>query len=142
MLKANWKVMNLVIFFRKFESRIHCVNNILKPPLTPPGAFFNGDFNPLPLPEWIWILVFCKYLAQDAFWGKKFQAKVVLDLIHLTPAGLGKPLGLGENMMVLIDRKCNEEQLLLKTFFPKMHIQRDIGKKVISRRLKHPIKKI
>ncbi len=28
--------------------------------------------------------------------------------------------------MVLIDRKFNEEQLLLKTFFPKMHIERDI----------------
>ncbi len=29
-------------------------------------------------------------------------------------------------MTVLIDRKFNEEQLLLETFFPKMHIERDI----------------
>ncbi len=37
-------------------------------------------------------------------------------------------------MMVLIDRKFNEEQLLLKTFFPKMHIEQDI-------RFKTPLKK-
>ncbi len=41
-------------------------------------------------------------------------------------------------MMVLIDRKFNEEQLLLKTFFPKMHIERDIRKKIISKGLKPP----
>ncbi len=29
-------------------------------------------------------------------------------------------------MIVLIDRKFNEEQFLLETFFPKMHIERDI----------------
>ncbi len=39
-------------------------------------------------------------------------------------------------MMVLIDRKFNEEQLLFETFFPKMHIERDICKKVISRGVK------
>ncbi len=39
-------------------------------------------------------------------------------------------------MMVLIDRKFNEEQLLLEAFFPKMHIERDIRKKVNSRGLK------
>ncbi len=38
--------------------------------------------------------------------------------------------------MVLIDRKSNEEQLLLETFFSKMHIERDICKKVISMGLK------
>ncbi len=32
-------------------------------------------------------------------------------------------------MMVLIDRKFIDEQLLLKTFFPKMHIERGIRKK-------------
>ncbi len=44
-------------------------------------------------------------------------------------------------MMVPIDRKFNEEQLLLETFFPKMHVERDICKKVISRGL-NPIKKL
>ncbi len=44
-------------------------------------------------------------------------------------------------MMVLIDRKFNEEQLLHGTFFPKMYIERDIRKKVISRMLKPPLKK-
>ncbi len=39
-------------------------------------------------------------------------------------------------MMVLIDRDLNEEQLLLETFFPKMHIERDNRKKVIFRGLK------
>ncbi len=39
-------------------------------------------------------------------------------------------------MMVLIGKKFNEEQLLLETFFPEMHIKRDIRKKVISRGLK------
>ena len=34
--------------------------------------------------------------------------------------------------MVLFNRKCNEEQLLLETFFEKLHIERDIGKKQIS----------
>ncbi len=34
-------------------------------------------------------------------------------------------------MMVLIDRKFNAEQLLLETFFPKMHIERGIRKKLI-----------
>ncbi len=38
--------------------------------------------------------------------------------------------------MVLIDRKFNEEQRLLETFFPKMHIERDNRKKVIFRGLK------
>ncbi len=33
--------------------------------------------------------------------------------------------------MVLIDRKFNKEQLLLDTFSPKMHIERDIRKKLI-----------
>ncbi len=41
--------------------------------------------------------------------------------------------------MVLIDRKFIEEQLLLETFFPKVHIERDIRKKVIS--IGTPIKK-
>ncbi len=36
--------------------------------------------------------------------------------------------------MVLIDRIFNEEQLLLETFFPKMHIERDIRKKVILKK--------
>ncbi len=45
-------------------------------------------------------------------------------------------------MMVLIDRKFNEEQLLLETFSLKMHIERDIRKKVISKRLKPPLKKL
>ncbi len=44
-------------------------------------------------------------------------------------------------MMVLIEGKFNKEQLLLETFFPKMHIDRDICKKVISRGLK-PQKKL
>ncbi len=35
--------------------------------------------------------------------------------------------------MILIDRKFNEEQLLLETFFPKMHIEQDIRKTVISK---------
>ncbi len=43
-------------------------------------------------------------------------------------------------MMILIDRKFNEEQLLLETFSPKMHIERDICKKVICRGVKTPIK--
>ncbi len=34
-------------------------------------------------------------------------------------------------MMVLIDRKFNEEQLLLETFFQKMHIERDIREKLV-----------
>ncbi len=34
-------------------------------------------------------------------------------------------------MMVLSDRKFNEEQLLLETFFTKMHVERDIRKKLI-----------
>ncbi len=34
-------------------------------------------------------------------------------------------------MIVLIDRKFNEGQLLLETFFPKMHIEWDIRKKLI-----------
>ncbi len=33
-------------------------------------------------------------------------------------------------MMVLIDKKFNEEQLLLETFFPKMNVERDIRKKL------------
>ncbi len=44
-------------------------------------------------------------------------------------------------MMVLIHRKFNEEQLLLEIFFLKMHIERDICKKVISRGFKPPMKK-
>ncbi len=40
-------------------------------------------------------------------------------------------------MRVLIDRKFNEEQLLLETFPPKMYIERDIR----SRGLKPPFKK-
>ncbi len=43
-------------------------------------------------------------------------------------------------MMVLVNRKFNEEELLLETFFPKMHIEGDICKKVTSRGLK-PYKK-
>ncbi len=39
-------------------------------------------------------------------------------------------------MMVLIDRKFNEEQLLIEIFFPKMHTELDICKKVISWGLK------
>ncbi len=45
-------------------------------------------------------------------------------------------------MMVLVDRKFNEEQLLLETFFPKMHFERDIRKKLMSRRLKLPYNKL
>ncbi len=45
-------------------------------------------------------------------------------------------------MVVLIDRRFNGEQLLLETFFPEMHIERDICKKVISWRFKPPIKKL
>ncbi len=44
-------------------------------------------------------------------------------------------------MMVLIDRKFNEEQLLLETSFPKMHIERDIRQKVIPMGLEPPLKK-
>ncbi len=33
--------------------------------------------------------------------------------------------------MALIDMKFNEEQLLLEIFFPKMHIELDILKKLI-----------
>ncbi len=36
--------------------------------------------------------------------------------------------------MVLIDRKFNDEQLLLETFFLKMRTERDIRKKLISGR--------
>ncbi len=47
-------------------------------------------------------------------------------------------------MMVLIDRKFNEEQVLLEIFFPKMHIERDIRKKanlqIHFRGLKSPLK--
>ena len=43
-------------------------NNILKPPLPPPGAFFYGGGNPL---ERIQRFVFYKYLAQDAFLQEK-----------------------------------------------------------------------
>ncbi len=32
-------------------------------------------------------------------------------------------------MTVLIDRQFNEEKLLLETFFPKMHVERDIREK-------------
>ncbi len=39
-------------------------------------------------------------------------------------------------MMVLLDRKFNEEHAW--NFFQKMHIEQDIRKKVISRRLKPP----
>ncbi len=39
-------------------------------------------------------------------------------------------------MLVLIDRKFKEEQLLLESFFPKMNIEQDIRKKVITRVLK------
>ncbi len=35
-------------------------------------------------------------------------------------------------MMAQIYKKFNKEQLLLKTFFPKMHIEWDIRKKLIS----------
>ncbi len=48
-------------------------------------------------------------------------------------------------MMVLIDREFNQEQLLLETFFPKMHIVRDTYKKVIFKFIlgvKTPIKKV
>ncbi len=44
-------------------------------------------------------------------------------------------------MMVLIDRKFNEEQLLLETFFPKMHVERYIRKKLMSMELKSQLKK-
>ncbi len=47
-------------------------------------------------------------------------------------------------MVALIDKKFNEEQLLLETFSPKMHIERDICKKLILiqyRGLKPPFKK-
>ncbi len=33
--------------------------------------------------------------------------------------------------MVLVDNKFNEEQLLLETFSPKIHIEQDILKKLI-----------
>ncbi len=45
---------------------------------------------------------------------------------------------------LLIVRKFNEEQLFLETFFPKMHIERDIHKKLIFKfiqSVKTPIKK-
>ncbi len=38
---------------------------------------------------------------------------------------------LGWNMVALIYKKFNEEQLLLETFSPKMHIERDVCKKLI-----------
>ncbi len=44
-------------------------------------------------------------------------------------------------MMVLIDEKFNEEQLLLETFFPKMHVKQDMCKKLTSKGLKPPLKK-
>ncbi len=44
-------------------------------------------------------------------------------------------------MMVRIDRKFNEKQLLLEIFFSKMHIEWDIRKKVISGGLKPTFKK-
>ncbi len=40
-------------------------------------------------------------------------------------------INLGQIMMVLINREFNEEEVLLETFFPKMHIERDIRKKQI-----------
>ncbi len=46
--------------------------------------------------------------------------------------------------MVLIDKKFNEKQLLLETFFPKMYGERDIRKKLIFKfvlGLKPPLKK-
>ncbi len=50
------------------------LNNILKHRPPPTCIFLNAGFNHL---YWIWRLVFCKYLAQYAFLGEKFQAKVV-----------------------------------------------------------------
>ncbi len=48
-------------------------------------------------------------------------------------------------MIVLIDKKFNEQILLLKTFFPKIHIEEDIHKKtnlqIHSRGLRPPLKK-
>jgi len=44
--------------------------------------------------------------------------------------------------MVLIDRKFDEEQLLLETFFTKIHIERDICKQLHFEGLKPPINKI
>ncbi len=43
--------------------------------------------------------------------------------------------------MVPIDRKFNKEQLLPEIFFPKMHIERDVCKKLISGGFKLPLKK-
>ncbi len=45
--------------------------------------------------------------------------------------------------LLLIDRKFKEEQLLLETFFPKMHTERNIHKKLIFKfiqSVKTPIK--
>jgi len=42
---------------------------------------------------------------------------------------------------MLIDRKFDEEQLLLETFFAKLHIERDICKKLHFGGLKPPLKK-
>ncbi len=44
--------------------------------------------------------------------------------------------------MVLTDKKFNEEQLFLETFFFKMHIEPDIHKNVICRGLKTLLKKV
>ncbi len=46
---------------------------------------------------------------------------------------------------ILSDKKFNEEQLLLETFFLKMHIERDIRKKLIFKFIQSvriPIKKL
>ncbi len=45
--------------------------------------------------------------------------------------------------LILIDRKFNKEQFLLETFFPKIHIERDVHKKLIFKFIQHvktPIK--
>ncbi len=79
MPKANWRVVNPVTFFQKFESRIYCVNNILKPRT---WSFFNGGFNPLPTMNLK--INFLQISHLICILGKKFQAKVVPGEIHLT----------------------------------------------------------
>ncbi len=72
----------------------------------------------------------------NIFQGQTFAGSFCIFFPHLPMQLteriiLGLPLDLGYNMMALIDRKFNEEQLLLETFFPKMHVERNIREKLI-----------
>ncbi len=61
----------------------------------------------------------------------QYKKKNIDKYWHRRDKVLGYLFGLGWNIVVRIDKKFNEEQLLLDTFLPKMHIERDICKKLI-----------